>query len=391
MEKFSPKTQLKLYGLDHLRALAILLVLVFHYQTYFSHPLWTEWFDTIGWTGVDLFFVLSGFLISSQLFAQIKKGNSISLKTFFIKRFFRILPIYFFIVCIYFLFPFFREKEALPPLWKFLTFTQNFGLDNEHFGTFSHAWSLCVEEHFYLFLPLILIFLQSKNLFAKSYWILIALFITGILLRIYIWGIYFPSGATDSSIPSWSEHIYYPTYTRLDGLLVGVAIAALNQFAPKLWEKISKWGNQLILLSLVLLTVIYFFFAGTDYSSSVWGFSLISIAYGLLVAGAISTSSFLYNWNSRITTLIATLSYAIYLCHKSIIHIVQELLTKSGVDTNSSLTFLICMVVCVFVAWLLNLTIEKPFMKMRDKILRPKKPTANNGLYAIGARPTNIS
>jgi peptidoglycan/LPS O-acetylase OafA/YrhL len=391
MEKFNPKTQLKLYGLDHLRALAILLVLGFHYQGYFSHPLWTEWFGTISWTGVDLFFVLSGFLISSQLFAQIKKGNSISLKTFFIKRFFRILPIYFFIVGIYFLFPFFREKEALPPLWKFLTFTQNLGLDNIHFGTFSHAWSLCVEEHFYLFLPLILIFLQSKNLFAKSYWILIALFITGILLRIYIWGIYFPGGVTDSSILYWSEHIYYPTYTRLDGLLVGVAIAALNQFAPKLWEKISKWGNQLILLSLVLLTVIYFFFAGTDYSSSIWGFPLIAIAYGLLVAGAISPSSFLYNWNSRITTLIATLSYAVYLCHKGIIHIVQELLTKSGVDKNSNLTFLICMVVCVFIAWLLNLTIEKPFMKMRDKILRPKKPTANNRFYAIGASPTNIS
>ena len=152
MEKPNPKTQLKLYGLDHLRALAILLVLGYHYQRYFAHPSWTNWFKTMGWTGVDLFFVLSGFLISSQLFAQIKQGKGISLKTFFIKRFFRILPIYFFIVGVYFLFPFFREKEALPPLWKFLTFTQNFGLDSKHFGTFSHAWSLCVEERFWFVL-----------------------------------------------------------------------------------------------------------------------------------------------------------------------------------------------------------------------------------------------
>ena len=380
MENINPKAQLKLFGLDHLRALAILLVLGFHYQLQFPHPIWTGWFMKIGWTGVDLFFVLSGFLISSQLFAQIKKGTGISLKTFFIKRFFRILPIYFFIVGVYFLFPYFREKEALPPLWKFLTFTQNFGLEIKHFGTFSHAWSLCVEEHFYLLLPLILIFLTSKNLFAKSYWILIALPVFGIVFRIYLWNIYYPSNSViDSSLPYWTEHIYYPTYNRLDGLLVGVAIAALYQFSPKLWDKISKFGNQIIILSIALLTVVFFSFAdlGT-YSTSIWGFPLISIAYGFLVLGAISPSSFLYNWNSKITTLISTLSYAIYLSHKGIIHIVQELFAKLGVDKNSNLMFLVCIVVCIIVAWLLNLTIEKPFMKMRDKILRPKKHTANN-------------
>ena len=380
MENINPKAQLKLFGLDHLRALAILLVLGFHYQLQFPHPIWTGWFMKIGWTGVDLFFVLSGFLISSQLFAQIKKGTGISLKTFFIKRFFRILPIYFFIVGVYFLFPYFREKEALPPLWKFLTFTQNFGLEIKHFGTFSHAWSLCVEEHFYLLLPLILIFLTSKNLFAKSYWILIALPVFGIVFRIYLWNIYYPSNSViDSSLPYWTEHIYYPTYNRLDGLLVGVAIAALYQFSPKLWDKILKFGNQIIILSIALLTVVFFSFAdlGT-YSTSIWGFPLISIAYGFLVLGAISPSSFLYNWNSKITTLISTLSYAIYLSHKGIIHLVQELFAKLGVDKNSNLMFLVCIVVCIIVAWLLNLTIEKPFMKMRDKILRPKKHTANN-------------
>ena len=384
MENINPRTNLKLYGLDHLRALAILLVLGFHYQLQFSHPSWTGWFMEIGWTGVDLFFVLSGFLISSQLFAQIKKGSGISLKTFFIKRVFRILPIYFFIVGIYFLFPYFREKEALPPLWKFLTFTQNFGLEIKHFGTFSHAWSLCVEEHFYLLLPLILIFLTSKNLFVKSYWILIALLVFGIVFRIYIWSIYYPSNSDiDSSLPYWTEHIYYPTYNRLDGLLVGVAIAAIYQFSPKLWDKISKFGNQIIILSIALLTVVYFSFAdlGT-YSTSIWGFPLISIAYGFLVLGAISPSSFLYNWNSRITTLIAALSYAIYLSHKGIIHIVQELFTKLGIEKNSNLMFLVCIIVCVVVAWLLNLTIEKPFMKMRDRILRREKPTAIKSIAA---------
>jgi peptidoglycan/LPS O-acetylase OafA/YrhL len=142
--------QNKFYGLDHLRALAITLVFLFHYKILIvEHPVWMSDLVQFGWTGVDLFFVLSGFLIASQLFAEIKKGKKISIRIFFLKRFFRIIPAFWLIVGIYFCFPSFREKEALPPMWKFLTFTQNFGLNLSNQGTFSHAWSLCVEEHFY--------------------------------------------------------------------------------------------------------------------------------------------------------------------------------------------------------------------------------------------------
>jgi peptidoglycan/LPS O-acetylase OafA/YrhL len=76
--------QQKLYGLDHLRALAITFVFLFHYQiSIFGHPVWLKNLAKFGWTGVDLFFVLSGFLISSQLFSQIKQGKVISFKEFF--------------------------------------------------------------------------------------------------------------------------------------------------------------------------------------------------------------------------------------------------------------------------------------------------------------------
>jgi peptidoglycan/LPS O-acetylase OafA/YrhL len=213
------------------------------------------------------------------------------------------------------------------------------------------------------------------------------LLIFGILFRMYLWGIYYPSNTVwDSSLSYWTEHIYYPTYNRLDGLMVGVAIAALYQFSPKLWDKLSKFGNQIIILGVALLTLTYFSFSdlGT-YSTSIWGFPLISIGYGFFVLGAISPSSFLYQWNSRVTTLIASLSYGIYLSHKGVIHIVQELFTKSGVDKNGNLVFLVCMIACVAVAWLLNLSIEKPFMKMRDKVLRPKKRVDRETLSAIRA------
>lgn len=79
-------TSARFNGLDHLRAIAILLVLMYHYRA-FMHPDWIDTYGRFGWTGVDLFFVLSGFLISNQLFQEIKNRGNFSLKSFFTKRF----------------------------------------------------------------------------------------------------------------------------------------------------------------------------------------------------------------------------------------------------------------------------------------------------------------
>lgn len=367
--------QPKLYGLDHLRALAILMVWFFHYQGgTFAHAEWTTSFN-FGWTGVDLFFVLSGFLISSQLFAHIRKGKDLSLKEFYIKRVFRIFPIYFLVVAIYFLVPYFREKEALPPLWKFLTFAQNFGLNRSDFGTFSHAWSLCVEEHFYLFLPFTLILLQVTGKFKNAWWILLTFFVIGFMVRLYCWHyLYLPNADVKDGVDYWTMHIYYPTYNRLDGLLVGVSIAAVYQFLPKAWERISKYGTLLILVSLVLLTIAFFYFSELNtFNSSIYGFPLIAIGYGFMVAGALSPSSFLFKWNSKTTTLIATLSYGIYLTHKGIIHMVQHIFPKWGIEKNGGMMVILSFLFCLLGAWLLHLAIEKPFMKWRDIVLKKRK------------------
>src|SRR5664279_5114858 len=337
----------KLYGLDHLRAVAILLVLGFHYQlSIFAHPEWVNEFSKFGWTGVDLFFVLSGFLISSQLFYKIKNGNSISIKEFYFKRFFRIIPIYLLVVVIYFYFPFFREKEELPPIWKFLTFTQNFGLNLDKYGTFSHAWSLCVEEHFYFFLPLILVLLKSTKHFKKSYLLLITLFLLGFVVRNFSW-LHFvlPKIEGGNVFSYWAEYVYYPTYNRLDGLLVGVSVAAIYIYLPNFWNKISKSGNLFIIIGLIVLAGAYVVcYNLPSYSTAIFGFPLFSIGYGFIVLGAISPSSFLYKWNSKTTTFIATLSYAIYLTHKGVIHMTQHLLANLSIDKNGNLMFLICLV-----------------------------------------------
>ena len=364
----------RLYGLDHLRALAIILVFFFHYYIVSSgQPEWLPEVASFGWTGVDLFFVLSRFLISTQLFSQIKQGLLISFKTFFIKRFFRIVPAFITTVGIYFCFPYFREKEALPPLWKFLTFTQNLSLNLQDYGTFSHCWSLCVEEHFYLFLPIILIILQTSKLISKSYWLLIALFLLGFAIRIYSFNhLYLPKIQEENGWIYWYKFIYYPTYNRLDGLLVGVSIAGIYKFSPNLWNKLSQYGNQFIFLSLCILTISYFLCEDQQtFHSSIFGFPLIAIGFGFMVLGAISPTSFLCKWKSKTTTFVATLSFATYLTHKGIIHTTNKLLENVNIDSN--IIMIICILTCIFGAYLLHVIIEKPFMNLRNKIIERSK------------------
>ena len=363
----------KLYGLDHLRALAILMVMLFHYGgRSFAHPNWVPNGAAFGWTGVDLFFVLSGYLIASQLFAQLKKGHALSLRTFFLKRFFRIIPAYLFVVAIYFCFPFFREKEALPPLWKFLTFTQNFGLYNKDYGTFSHAWSLCVEEHFYFFLPFTILVLQITNRFKNSWWILLFLFLIGFGIRLFCWYQFYAPYVNDANAGAYyGKYIYYPTYNRLDGLLVGVAIAAIHIYKSNFWNKLIKYGNLLLVLGLVVLTGAYFLCESySEFNTAVFGYPVVALGYGILICGALSPNSVLYKWQSKFTTFIATLSYGTYLTHKGVIHIIQYFAIKLQLSITSNLMLIICFVVCFAAAYLLHILLEKPFMKMRDRVLK---------------------
>ena len=359
----------KLHGLDHLRAFAIIFVFLFHYGRLFPHPEWVNAISAFGWSGVDLFFVLSGYLIAAQLFKTIAAKNKISLKEFFTKRFFRIIPIYLFVVALYFLFPFLHEKEALAPLWKYLTFTQNIGLDVSKQGTFSHAWSLCIEEQFYLLLPLILIAAIHFNINKKLYWLLLALFVFGFVIRAYCFQHFVASAGDESWLP-WYKYIYYPTWSRLDGLLVGVSIAALLQFKPTTAASILKHGNKILLVAIIIFTATYFLLGDEEsFAASIFGFPLVDAGYGIIVLAALSPACFLYKYESKITAKIATLSYGIYLIHKIIIHVTQTQLAKYNLHDDSNSIFLTCIAIVFVIALLLNETIEKPFLKLRKKIL----------------------
>jgi peptidoglycan/LPS O-acetylase OafA/YrhL len=363
----------KLHGLDHLRALAITLVFLFHYGRLFPHPEWTNTVSKFGWTGVDLFFVLSGYLIASQLFTGMARGEGVQVKQFYAKRFFRIIPAYLLVVGVYFLFPVVRERDALAPAWKYLSFTQNYGLDLRTQGTFSHAWSLCIEEQFYLLLPLLLMALQYFGVMKRGLWVLIGLFALGFVIRLASYGHFVaPFIENDDAWQIyWYKWIYYPSFCRLDGLLMGVGLAALFAYRPVYKERLAKYGNHLLVTSLGILTIAYFLCSEeTSFTASVFGFPLVSMGYMFMVAGAVCPSSILYKRRSAVTAFIATSSYAIYLVHKFVIHLTQQMNFKGTLEQGSNIMFVLCLGTVVFAAVIMNRLVERPFLRLRRRWVR---------------------
>ena len=264
-------------GLDLLRALAIVVVVVYHAALFgFKLP---GRVDRFGWIGVDLFFVLSGYLIGGQLLAPLARDQRIKLGRFFTRRALRIMPAYFVVLAIYFLLPSWREySEMSQPLWKFLLSVQNIAL---HGGTaFSHAWSLAVEDQFYLALPFLLLFLFRRPRAAIIVPCLIV--IGGIGLRAFLAAQNPSVDGSGVSFRGFQAWIYYPTWTRLDPLVFGVALAAIEKFRPNWWQRLINCAPWLWLPAIGLIA--YALYLGeTDnltVSACVWQFPLIAVGYG---------------------------------------------------------------------------------------------------------------
>jgi len=360
-------------GLDHLRALAIIIVFLYHYGLFGHPPGLHDTLGSWGWTGVDLFFVLSGFLIGGQLFAKEARGQSISYGEFYLKRSLRILPAYLVVVALYFTIPAFTERSTLPPLWRFLTFTQNFGLTPNLHGAFSHAWSLCIEEQFYLVFPLFLIIFHTRR---NSIWLLPILFLSGLAIRAFIWYLILASPDQSAFGANYYSLIYYPTWSRLDGLLAGIGLAALYYFRPAAWQRLTRHGNRLLLIALLSLGGAWWISHGDNQyamQGAIFGYPAIAIAYGALVLSALSPSCVLFRFSSALTRWIATLSYSIYLTHKQLIHLTHLALKPYGIGEDTYTAFFISAAVALLGGWLLHLTVEKPFLALRDRLIARSK------------------
>lgn len=349
-------------GLDLLRALAIIIVVIYH-AGIMGFPL-PGGVHRFGWIGVDLFFVLSGYLIGGQLLAPLARGRPIDVRRFFARRFLRIIPAYFVILAVYAFLPSWREYPEMSPLWKFVVSMQNIGL---HGGTaFSHAWSLAVEDQFYLLLPLILI-LVSRWLRAR-FIIPCLIVLGGIGLRAFFaWQNLAETGVSFRGFQTW---IYYPTWTRLDPLVLGVVLAAIEKFRPQWWRRLMNFAPWLLLPGLAL--IVYALYLGEgDYltvAAAIWQFPLIALGMAALLVCAVSPRLILRRVKIPGAAFIASIAYSAYLVQKLVIHFVAQFFVTHNIMLTS-VAALFGVELCVYaIATILFLAVERPFLQLRHRI-----------------------
>lgn len=355
-------------GLDLLRALAIIIVVIYH-AGIMGFPLPGR-VHRFGWIGVDLFFVLSGYLIGGQLVAPLARDQSIKLGRFFARRALRIMPAYFVVLAIYFLLPSWREyPDMAQPLWKFLLSVQNIAL---HGGTaFSHAWSLAVEDQFYLALPLILILL---NRWPRTAIVIPCVIVFGgILLRRFL-AYQNPAEISGVSFRGFQAWIYYPTWTRLDPLVLGVALAGIEKFRPNWWQRLTNSATWLWLPGLALIAYALWLGEG-DYLSvaaAIWQFPLIAFGMAALLVCAISPRLIFRRVAVSGAAFIASIAYSAYLIQKLVIHFVAQFCTTHNIALTSVPALLGVEIFVYLAGFILFLLIERPFLQLRHR-LAPRK------------------
>lgn len=215
-----------LLPLDGLRGIAIILVLFFHCCKIDFFPF--KLLSAFGWLGVDLFFVLSGFLITGILLD--KKGKKYFFRNFFGRRFLRIFPIYYLTLAAVFLLIYFGKitfgdtNYYLSNQIYFWTYTQNFlfafGDWSQPTSLLNHFWSLAIEEQFYLFWPLLIAYTRRNSI--------VFVCLCFVLLSIVLRNIY-------PEVP----FAYVFTLARLDTLAVGALAAFFIRYNRQLLNKIT--------------------------------------------------------------------------------------------------------------------------------------------------------
>jgi peptidoglycan/LPS O-acetylase OafA/YrhL len=336
---------MRIRELDGLRAVAILLVVAWHYLGRPGGPESLLWKVThFGSSGVDLFFVLSGYLISSILLAN--REGSRFFSTFYGRRTFRILPIYYLMVA---LFVVGRSTGFLPalfdgtiPAWVYFLGLQNIWMTiHKTWGSewLVVTWSLAIEEQFYLLWPIVLRFSPARWL----PWILAAVFVASSVGR----------AADFLAGDDWGYQFLLPF--RADALAAG-ALVAWYRWSGLRNVVVERLVAIVLFLSACLFPVFASLFSTPDTSRpmALWGYTYLAVAYGSLVFVVLQYqgSEYLGFLRTRATEFFARISYALYLTHIVVLSLVfigfrspQNLNTWKGIALTG-LSFLVSIVAC---------------------------------------------
>lgn len=339
--------------LDILRSAAILLVFSAHAGGSFSTlPITKLPFIYWGWTGVDLFFILSGYLIGGQLWKELKRTGNIQVGRFILRRGFRIWPLYFsFLLCTFVLYVI--SSHPLNGFGTDLLFLSNYADHTNVAG----SWSLSTEEQFYIAFPLVL-WLGSRFIPVKSLIVVPAAWLIALpLLRaltLQVW-----ASADESAL-------YFPFHTHSDGLAVGLLIAWVAAFYPERMK--TAWvKNTIVFVALIALAVLL----RNGVSRPIFAFSALALIYGAcsLFLLRLPNPPGWFGWSGFY--VISRLSYGIYLNHFWVLDYLPPAI-KPYIGTGT-VGFLLCWCIAWFVAsaiaFMTFAAVELPFLRMRETFL----------------------
>jgi peptidoglycan/LPS O-acetylase OafA/YrhL len=295
-------------SLDGIRACAVLMVIVFHElngtSVHGSLQTAIARLAYLGHTGVDLFFVLSGFLITGILLRS--RGSDKFLTNFYIRRFLRIFPLYY----AFLIFDYAVGRDTVGSRWPYWIYLQNvwstFKIPESGPG---HFWSLAVEEHFYLIWPLLVMKFEGRKLKA-ALWIIISF---AALIRIAL-------------IAAGYDPIQF-TFARMDALAIGAMIAVYSSERPLIHMR--RPALTALAIGISVAVVMFLTLHGEkNFAAQIIRYPLVASIYGLLIILATSASPSnlaVRALSMRLPCSIGKYSYAMYVFHVTVAHFVSRL------------------------------------------------------------------
>jgi peptidoglycan/LPS O-acetylase OafA/YrhL len=338
-------------NLDLLRAIAITVVFVFHISQFITgFPVnWLK-IAALGSYGVDLFFVLSGWLIGGIFFREYSSTGHVKLVQFWARRWLRTMPPYYVALIISWLLVYLARNQNFDI--KYLFFLQNY---SGALPFFKISWSLCIEEHFYIFLPIILYIGLKYDIVVG---ICIALITASFCMRLQY----------NAVLPAFGYQLT-ATHLRLDGLSLGVLCAYIYYVKNFFWERFSSVLIRLGSLCGIITLLLYFLFSQLMYS---FGILSLSLFFASLLCISVNAPDWRVS-RFRIISIIAVSSYSIYLTHAIAINLAMHFIPSGGINFVGSSIILTAGMSIIF-----HIGIENVSKRIRDNFFPNRLTTQLN-------------